>query len=288
MFKLIREYRFYCTIALLVLIPILSLNTSNKAIADFNAFDRMVVFITAPVQSAITFSIDHVARFFQNYVFLVNTRRDFTSVVEENRRLLNTIHNFREMEAENKRLRALLQLQDKLEDKKLTAQVIAKDVSSEFRSIRINKGANAGIQRGMAVVTHEGVVGRVLRTTADYSDVITMLDNLSSIDAIVQRTRARGIIEGATDFLCILRYALRTDDIEVGDVVVSSGLDGVYPKGLMLGTVGKVTKKSYGVTQDVEVRPNVDFSKLEEVMVILRPDPHAPQSAAITGAHQGS
>jgi len=281
MLKLIREYRFYCTIALLVFIPILSLNTSNKAATEFNFFDRAVVFVTAPVQSAITFTIDHVARFFQNYIFLVNVRRDFSSVVEENRKLLNTIHNFKEIEVENKRLRDLLQFQDKVEDRKITAQVIAKDVSAEFRSLRINKGSNSGIQRGMAVVTHEGIVGKILRTTPEYSDVLTMLDNLSSIDAIVQRTRARGLVEGATDFSAILRYALRTDDIEVGDVVVSSGLDGVYPKGLMLGSVIKVTKKSYGVTQDVELRPSVDFSKLEELLVILRTDTHSTRTAAV-------
>jgi rod shape-determining protein MreC len=275
MLKLIKEYRFYCSIALLVFIPILSLNTSNKAVGDFTFFDRGIVFITAPIQSAITLSIDHAAGFIQNYIFLMNTRRDFSAVVEENRKLLNTIHNFKEIEVENKRLRALLQFQDKIEDKKTTAQVIAKDVSTEFRSIRINKGSNAGIQRGMAVVTHEGVVGKVLRVTAEYSDVITMLDNLSSVDAIVQRSRAKGVIEGLTDASCILKYALRTDDIEVGDVVVSSGLDGIYPKGLLLGTVLKVNKKSYGVTQDVEVRPSVDFSKLEEVLVILKTDIHA-------------
>lgn len=277
MLKLIKEYRFYCSIALLVFIPILSLNTSNKAEADFTFFDRAIVFVTAPVQTVITFTIDKTARFMQNYVFLVNTKRDFSAVVEENRKLLNTIHNYKEMEAENRRLRSLLQFQDKVEEKKIIAQVIAKDVSAEFRSIRINKGSSAGIQRGMAVVTHEGVVGKILRTTAEYSDVITQLDNLSAIDAIVQRSRARGIIEGATDFSCILRHALRTDDIEVGDTVVSSGLDGIYPKGLSLGTVIKVTKKSYGVTQDVEVRPTVDFSKLEEVMVILKSDVHSQQ-----------
>lgn len=279
MLKLIREYRFYCTIALLVLIPILSLNTSNKAESDFNFIDRSVVFVTAPIQNVISLTIDHAAKFMQNYIFLVNTRRDFSSIVEENRKLLNTIHNFKEIEAENKRLRALLQFQEKVEDKKITAQIIAKDVSTEFRSIRINKGISSGIQRGMAVVTHEGVVGKILRVTQDYADVITMLDNLSSIDAIVQRSRARGVIEGATDSSCILKYALRTDDIELGDVIVSSGLDGIYPKGLMLGSVVKVSKKTFGVTQNVEVRPSVDFSKLEEVLVILKIDQHIEQAA---------
>lgn len=234
----------------------------------------MVVFTTAPIQSLITFTIDQTARFLQNYVFLVHVRRDFVEVVEENRKLLNTIHSLREIEAENKRLHALLQFQNTIEDQKVTAQVIAKDVSTEFRSIRINKGSSLGIQRGMAVVTHEGVVGKVLRTTAGYSDVITLLDNLSAIDAIVQRSRAKGMLEGATDFSCILKYVLRTDDVEVGDMAITSGLDGIYPKGLLLGTVIKVNKKSYGMTQEVELRPSVDFSKLEEVLVILKRDPN--------------
>ncbi len=272
MVKLLREYRFYTTLALLILIPILSLNTSNKAPEDFNVMDRAVVFVTSPMQNLITYSIDRVAHFLQNYIFLQSTRQDYALIVEENRKLLSTIHNQKEIEVENLRLRALLQFQATIEDKKLTAQVTAKDVTTEFRSIRLNKGTAQGIERGMPVVTHEGIVGRVLRTTTNYSDVITILDGLSSIDAIVQRSRARGILEGQTENTCLLKYALRTDDIEVGDIIISSGLDGVYPKGLMLGRVSKVNKKSYGISQDVEVRPSVDFTRLEEVLVILKKD----------------
>ena len=279
MLKLLKEYRFYVTLALLVVIPILSLNTSNKQEQDYGALDRIVLKITSPVQEIITYSVDHMASMLQNYVFLIHLRKEFETVVEENRKLLNTIHNYKEMEAENKRLRALLQFQEKIEHNKTTAEVIARDVSTEFRSIRINKGSDKGIQRGMAVVTHEGVVGRVLKVSKKYSDVITILDNLSSVDAIVQRTRAKGILEGETDFSCILKYALRTDDIETGDIVVTSGLDGIYQKGLLLGTVSKVSKKSYGVTQDVEIKPSVDFSKLEEVIIILKTDENSQNVA---------
>jgi len=275
MIKLLREYRFYTTLAIMILIPVLSLNTSKKAPGDFGFVDRAVVFVTSPLQTAITFAIDRVAHLFQNYIFLQSVRQEYSAIIEENRKLLNTIHNLKEIEVENARLRALLQFQATIEDKKITAQVIAKDVSTEFRSLRINKGLDAGIEKGMPVVTHEGIVGRVLRVTPKYSDIITVLDNLSSIDAIIQRTRARGILEGQTDTSCILKYALRTDDIEAGDVIISSGLDSIYPKGLLLGKVSKVNKKSYGITQDVEVKPSVDFSRLEEVLVILKSDPIA-------------
>jgi rod shape-determining protein MreC len=272
MLKLLREYRFYTTLAVLILIPILSLNTSSKGPEDFGPLDRAVVFVTGPTQKAISYTIDRMAHFLQNYVFLQSIKQEYSEVVEENRRLLNIIHKQKEIEVENSRLRALLQFQESIESEKITAQVIARDVTTDYRSIRINKGESSGIKRGMPVVTHEGIVGRVLRTAAHYSDVITILDNLSSIDAIIQRSRARGILEGQSDTSCLLKYALRTDDIEVGDVAISSGLDGIFPKGLMLGRVSKVSKKSYGITQEIEVKPSVDFSRLEEVLVILKLD----------------
>ena len=120
----------------------------------------------------------------------------------------------------------------------------------------------------MAVVTNEGIVGRVLRTTANTSDIVTITDLLSAVDSIVERSRARGVVEGVNENTCSLRYTLRTDDIQPGDVLVSSGLGGIFPKGIPVGTVSKVNRKPFGISQDVEVRPTVDFTKLEEVLII--------------------
>jgi rod shape-determining protein MreC len=150
----------------------------------------------------------------------------------------------------------------------IVARVIAKDVSTEFRTLRINRGESSGIKKNMAVVTSEGIVGRILRTTPDTSDVVTTLDLNSAIDSINERSRARGVVEGLTEETCQLRFTLRTDDILPGDVLISSGLGGIFPKGVPVGTVSKVRRKPFGITQEVEVRPSVDFSKLEEVLVI--------------------
>ena len=152
------------------------------------------------------------------------------------------------------------------------ARMIAKDVSTEFRAIRINRGKNNGIEPNMAVINAEGVVGRVLRVTDSTSDVVTILDPLSAIDAYIMRSRARGIVEGLTDSLCQLKFALRVDDIQPGDLLLSSGLGGNFPKGIPVGSIIKVTRKSFGVTQKVEVKPSVDFSKLEEVLVVTHTD----------------
>jgi rod shape-determining protein MreC len=188
--------------------------------------------------------------------------------VETNRKLLNEIASLRETQQENLRLRKLLHFEERVAQQSVVARVIARDISTEFRAIRINRGESSGLRKNMAVVTNEGVVGRILRTTPATSDVVTVMDSNSAVDAIDDRSRARGVVEGMTDETCQLRFVLRTDDIQPGDVMVSSGLGGIFPKGVPVGSVSKVNRKPFGITQDVEIKPSVDFSKLEEVLVV--------------------
>jgi len=270
MIKYLKEYRFYITLFLFLLIPVIAIDTSTRAPRDYRFYDRVILFITSPIQTAISWSLEKGVDAFQNYVFLWNTRQTNTDLFEQNRVLLRQIASLKEAQAENSRLRHLLGFKESLRLESVIARVIAKDVSTEFRAVRINRGENAGIKKGMAVVTHEGVVGRVLRTTGGTADVVTVLDLLSAVDAMIERSRARGVVEGMTDEVCQLKFTLRTDDIQENDVLISSGLGGVYPKGVPVGVVSKVSKKKFGITQEVEVRPSVDFSKLEEVMVVTQ------------------
>ena len=270
MIKYLKEYRFYITLFFFLLIPIVAIDTATRRERDYRIYDRAILAVTSPLQSAITWTLDQLVSGFQNYIFLWNTRRDNLALLEENRKLLNSIASLRETQHENTRLRKMLQFQEKFRLDTVLARVIAKDVSTEFRAIRINRGESSGIHKDMAVVTNEGVVGRVMRTTKNTSDIVTILDLLSAVDAIVERSRARGIVEGMTDDVCQLKFALRTDDIEPGDVLISSGLGGIFPKGAPVGAVSKVKRKPFGITQEVEIRPSVDFSKLEEVLVVTR------------------
>jgi rod shape-determining protein MreC len=245
-----------------------AIDTSTRAPRDYRVYDRVILGITSPIQKSISWSLDQLVSGVHNYLYLWHTRQDNLALLDENRKLLNSIASLRETQHENQRLRKLLDFQETFHFKSTVARVIAKDVSTEFRAIRINRGENSGIRKNMAVVTNEGVIGRILRTTANTSDVVTILDLLSAVDAIVERSRARGIIEGLTDEVCQLRFALRTDDIEPGDILITSGLGGIFPKGIPVGTVSKVKRKPFGITQEVEVRPSADFTKLEEVMVV--------------------
>ena len=272
MLNLIKQYRFYLVLILFLLIPVLSIDSTNRTPRDYRFYDRVALFITTPFQIAIHWSLDTAVDFYENYVALWKTRGENSELIDENRKLVNTIINLRELEQENIRLRNLLQYKENYKIQTVLARMIAKDVSSEFRAIRINRGKSSGIEPNMAVLNAEGVIGRVLRTTDSTSDVVTILDPLSAVDAYIMRSRARGIIEGLTDSLCQLKFALRVDDIQPGDLLLSSGLGGNFPKGIPVGTITKVTRKSFGITQKVEVKPSVDFSKLEEVLVVTKTD----------------
>ena len=119
----------------------------------------------------------------------------------------------------------------------------------------------------MAVVVSEGVVGRVIEVSAHTAKVLLISDPNSAVDVIIQRSRAQGILEGRVEEFGILKYIQKSDDVQMGDKVITSGLGGIFPKGLIVGTVTKVERKRPGVFQYIEVTPSVDFSRLEEVLV---------------------
>jgi rod shape-determining protein MreC len=121
----------------------------------------------------------------------------------------------------------------------------------------------------MPVVSPEGVVGQVVTASYDYSKVMLIIDRSSAIDSLVQRNRTRGVVEGETDTTCRFKYVLRKAEVNVGDTVVSSGLDGLFPKGLRIGEVKEISKDQPGIFQDVRIEPFVDFTRLEEVLVII-------------------
>ncbi len=270
MIKYLKEYRFYILLFLFLLIPIIAIDTTTRSPREYRIYDRVILTVTSPIQKTISWSLDQIVSSFQNYIYLWHLRQDNLTLLEENRKLLNVIAEQREIQQENIRLRKLLNFQETFHLETLLARVIAKDISTEFRAIRINRGEASGLKKDMAVVTHEGFVGRILRTTQNTSDVLTILDLYSAIDAIDERSRARGVIEGLTDEACQMRFTLRTDDIQSGDILISSGLGGLLPKGIPIGTVAKVNRKTFGISQDIEVHPSVDFSKLEEVLIITR------------------
>lgn len=170
--------------------------------------------------------------------------------------------------ATNRRLRQLLDFRGQLPPAAVTATIIANSASTWFQSCLLDKGTSDGVRKGMAAVTPLGVVGQVITTAARSAKVLLITDPNSGVDVVVQRTRARGIVSGSLEQKTIMKYVKRSEDIQVGDRLVTSGLDGVFPKGLMVGTVTKVQRQNLGLFQYIEVTPAVSLSQTEEVLIV--------------------
>jgi len=172
-----------------------------------------------------------------------------------------------EAEATNRRLRELMEFRSELPAGSITASVIGQSASTWFHSLILDKGKTDSVEKGMAVVTPAGVVGQVVSVASKNAKVLLITDPHSGVDAVVQRSRARGIVTGSVENGPILKYVKRSEDVEEGDRLITSGLDGIFPKGLLIGTVSRVSKKSSGLFQYVEVALAVDPSRIEEVLV---------------------
>jgi rod shape-determining protein MreC len=134
----------------------------------------------------------------------------------------------------------------------------------------IDQGSSSGIAEGMPVVAADGVVGQVVKVASGTSRVLLLTDHSSGIAATIQRSRARGVVKGKGDGLCSLEFVTREEDVKVGDMVITSGIGGVFLKGTPIGEVTMVKRGEYGIFQTVTIRPLVNISHLEEALVVLR------------------
>lgn len=266
-----KKLRTTLTIFGLLLISLLAYSINLREREATGLFERVVLHLSAPFQKGIDRVLEGGARVWDRYVWLVATEKENALLQEENLRLRSELSSLQEVALANERLRRLLEFKETgLEA--FPARVIAEDASSWFRTIVIDKGSRDGLAEGMAVVVPEGVVGRIIKIASTESRVLLITDASSAASSLVQRTRSRGVCRGRGDSLTF-DFVLRQEDIQVGDRVVTSGMGGVFPKGLLIGEVTRVEGDDYGFFQTVEVAPAADFSRLEEVLVLKRKEP---------------
>ncbi len=238
-------------------------------VKETTIFENIMMDTLAPLQRGVTFTHNKIASFFDHYLFNVNASKINVSLVSQVSELEKEVFNLEQIKDENKRLKDLLEFGEEVSYKKILAQIVAWDSSSDFRVIRINKGSSHGIRLQSTVITANGVVGYIYRLTEHFADILTILDPSNRVDVIVNRTRSNGILEGFAGGKCMMKYVTRTDPVRLNDLVLTSGLGNIYPKGLKVGIVSRVERESYGITQNIVVSPTVDFSKLEEVAVLV-------------------
>lgn len=201
---------------------------------------------------------------------------DLIDVKTQNRLLQKEIEEMRaqlgsmtELKIENERLTQLLGFKQNSPMELVAVKVVGKDLLPDHQTLTINRGSQHGIKSGMAALTVGGVVGYVFRTQPLTSTVILLTDRYASIDSLVQRSRARGLSEGNSKGATVLKYIKRTDDVQAGDLVVTSGMYGVFPKGFPIGKVTQIRKSQYGMTQELDIEPAVETQNLEEFFVVL-------------------
>jgi len=248
----------------LVLVALLAYSLGVGAEARTNWFETLNLGLGRPLFSATTGLRHGVAGL--GGAILPGGASDLDA---ENRRLRAELSGLIELRQENERLRSLLGFVAETAVRTTAARVIAEDASSWFRTIEIDRGSADGVTEGLPVVNAAGLVGRVVRSTPQSARVLLITDASSAVAVLVQDQRIRGVCRGQGGALA-LDFALVQDDIQVGDGVITSGLGGIFPKGLVVGFVRSVHREQFGLFQTVEVEPAVDFAHLEEVLVLLR------------------
>ncbi|MDI6686819.1 MAG: rod shape-determining protein MreC [Desulfobacterales bacterium] len=255
-------------VIVLIAVNLMALSVTGRRYHT-HGLGQIAISLITPFQKTTTRSISFMRNVWNHYFCLVAAKQENDKLKEALSRAIEKNNRFNETEIFNLRLRKLLNFQKNMVEQTLVAEVIGKDPSPWFKTIIIDKGKSDGVERGLSVLVPEGIAGQVIDASPHSSKVLLIIDQISAIDALVQGTRARGIVKGGSNGQCFFMYALRKHDIRVGDTIISSGLDTVFPKGLRIGNVSKVIKQNFGIFQEVMVTPCVDFEKLEEVLVVL-------------------
>ncbi len=203
------------------------------------------------------------------YVDLVNIKKESDDIKTTNNELIARQEKMNELVVENDRLRGLLSFKEQTKMNLVTAQVIGRDLVMDHNTITINKGTRDGLRSNQAVIATGGALGYIYKADALTSHVMLLTDRYSVVDGIVQRTRAHGIVEGKNQSGCALKYVEKTEDVKEGDLVVTGGLDNIFPKGFPVAIVATVERKTFSVSLKVDLRPVVDPYKVEEVFVVI-------------------
>ncbi|MBN1663264.1 MAG: rod shape-determining protein MreC [Deltaproteobacteria bacterium] len=266
-----KRHKNVITACILIIISLVVLSYNVKQ-PSAGPVRKLVMEISASLVFSINSSIGAVKNLWNRYLFLVGMEAENRRLREQNAQLLGELIKYREGYLEAKRLQDILNLKKDAPHPAIGAQVINKSDTALLKTIMINRGTAHGLKAGLPVIASKGIVGRTTEASWHASRVLLVIDENSNIDAVIQRTRTQGILQGAGITGCRLKYVLKSDDVRQGDVVITSGLGGIFPKEILLGVVTRVDKGHSDLFQKIEVHPSIDFNKLEEVLVLVGGD----------------
>ncbi len=281
MYQLIKRYRELILVAVLLLVPLGIFFAHAKRTTERSRLDRAVLWITSPVEKLVSWSVTGSLNVWSGYVALRHAREKSAELSREVTALRLERDQLLEERAENERLRKLLALAQAAPDRTYVgARIVGVKLGPTGQQVlTIDRGASDGVARMMPVLVADGVVGRVQSVESSSADVLLLVDRNSSIAARVDRTRARANVRGVgKPDAARLEFALRSEDMIEGDALVTSGTDGVFPRGLLVGKVTHLRRNGHGLFQDADVVPAVDVTRLEEVLVLTSAE-RSPETA---------
>ncbi len=237
--------------------------------------------IAVPLQKIASVPVDALREVWDRYVDLMRVREENQRLRERLAVLEEESLQYREALVASGYLALIAEMRNDFEIPMLPTQIVGLDVSPWFRSALVDRGRDQDVLSGMPVVTDRGVVGLITATSRRASKTMLLLDRQSAVDGIIQRSRARGLVLGRGTDELDFEFVVRGSDVAVGDVVITSGLGGVYPKGLRIGEVVAVPDPGPGLLHSATLKPAVDFGRMEQLFVMLR---RAPTMDLLYGA----
>jgi rod shape-determining protein MreC len=227
-----------------------------------------------------------------DYVYLVDVKGDNDRLSYDNARLREEVRSLEQAQVENRQLRRLLQLKDSVPGETVSATIIGKDFTEFFRVTRVvlDKGSR-DVRPHMPVVSPDGVVGAVLHVAGDTVDVQLAVDAAFGVDVEDERTHARGFVRGTGDparYGCKVEMVDSRDEVELGDLLVTSGKGRWFPRGLPVARITRVVRRELGRDQDVDAAPTVDFSRLDAVLILVTTPAEDSLSTSVVGQTAGN
>jgi len=212
-----------------------------------------------------------VAGYFTGYDDILTEKEELKKEVAD---LKEKVNDLKEAQLENSRLRKLLVMKESMEQEwqMVSAKVIARDAGNWYHSIIINRGMNDGLEKDMVVINYDGLVGRIISLTNNTAEVLLLLDREGAVGCLVQLSRTPGVVEGqgSGELLRMIHFP-HDADIKENQNVLTSGLGGIFPAGLRIGYITEIKVEANGLMKQAEIKPFVDFDRLEEVLVLTKP-----------------
>lgn len=281
--RLLARYRRATILTTTLVVSFLLMTLQVRHETAVVSFTRQVLLFTvSPFIKLTAVTVQGVTGIWRDYVDLRGLQEENKGLRRETATQKRRIDQLEEQALETQRLQALLAMRQASRAEFLTARVVGKDATNWFKTILLDRGSLEGVRRNQPVLAPDGLVGRVVEVTPTSAKVQLLTDPVNAVGGLIQRTRVTGIVSGNLGAGARVRYLPLMADVVVGDQVVTSGMGGVFPKGIPIGRITAVDRRSGALFQEASLQPAVDLSRLEEVLILMTLEANASSGAGTT------